>query len=89
MPNELTLDSAAFQEMVGQWENGGRYYVTLNITQDSNDGKIFKATVDSVEDYGDLETEPEEEVAPTTRPVAKRSPAKVTVNAKTPAPTTY
>ena len=87
MPNELNLDSAEFQEMVGQWQNGGRYYVTLNITQNANDGKNFKATVDSVEDYGDLETEAEEPAA-TAKP-AKRNPAKVTVNAKAPATTTY
>ena len=91
MPNELNLDSAEFQEMVGQWQNGGRYYVTLNITQNANDGKNFKATVDSVEDYGDLEAETEEEMPMKEMPMKKKmmkSPAKVMVNAKGPT-TTY
>lgn len=87
MPSELNLDAKEFAEMVGQWRNGGRYYVTLNITQTANDGANFKATVDSVEDYGDLEPEAEEVPAPA-KP-AKRNPAKVTVNVKAPPTTTY
>lgn len=87
--NELTLDSKEFQEMTGSWQNGGQYYVTLHITQTANDGTNFKATVDSVEDYGDLETEVEEVPAPAPAKPAKRNPAKVTVNAKAPPTTTY
>lgn len=84
MPNTLTLDSKEFTEMVGAWANGGKYYVTLEITQTANDGKTFTATVDEVTDYGDSVIEEE---APAPAP-AKKSPAKVTVNAK-PSTTTY
>lgn len=72
--------------MVGAWANGGKYYVTLEITQTANDGKTFTATVDEATDYGDSAME-EETPAPAPAP-AKKSPAKVTVNAK-PSTTTY
>lgn len=89
MANQLTLDSAEFQEMVGQWQNGGKYYVTLEITQTGNDGKQFTATVDEVTDYGDSEMEHEmPEEMPMKGKMMKKSPAKVTVNAKS-TTTTY
>jgi len=57
----------AVQEMISQWEDGGKYYVTLNVTQDSGETGAF--TVDEVVDYGDaptveevVEEEAEEEV---------------------------
>lgn len=36
--------------MVKGWTDGGKYYVTLSITQDSGADGTF--TVDSVDDYG-------------------------------------
>lgn len=70
------------QDMVSQWEDGGKYYVTLEITQTSNDGKTFTATVDEVTDYGDSQAETETETPPAPAMPAKKMPAKVPVNAK-------
>lgn len=55
MPNELILDAQEYIDMVGAWEDGGVYRVELTITQAKNDGKTFKATVNEVTDYGDVE----------------------------------
>lgn len=79
MPNELILDAQQFIDMVGTWEDGGVYRVELTITQVSNDGKKFKATVDEVLDYGDSEVEVEEEhvatpPAPPRKPPVKAAP---------------
>lgn len=71
--NELTLDSKAYEEMVSKWEDGGVYRVELTITQKSNDGKAFKATVDEVTDYGDVDTEEAPPVKPA-KPSAKKEP---------------
>lgn len=57
MPNQLTLDvtDPDVSEMVANWEDGGKYTVELAITQVSNDGTTFTATVDEVMDYGEGE----------------------------------
>lgn len=71
MPDELTLDSKEYADLISEWENGGTYLVEMAITQVSNDGKIFKATVNEVTSAEDVEME--EEVKP------PKKPAKVKV----------
>lgn len=54
----------AVKEMISQWQDGGKYYVTLNVTQDS--GATGDFTVDEVVDYGEAEPmEPETETEET------------------------
>lgn len=76
MPNELILDAKQFIDMVGAWEDGGVYRVELTITQVSNDGKKFKATVNEVLDYGDAEAEVEEEPVATPPAPPRKPPVK-------------
>lgn len=73
MPNEIILDATEYAEMVGAWEDGGVYRVELTITQTKNDGKTFRATVNEVTDYGDVEPEEEEEM-PKKMPMHKKMP---------------
>lgn len=90
MPNTLTLDSQEFNEMVSQWQDGGKYYVTLEITQTGNDGTTFTATVDEVTDYGDSEMEHEMppkakgKMPPMPPMPPKKMPGKVNVKSATP-----
>lgn len=63
MADQLTL-SDAYSDMTSQWEKGGVYRVELVITQTSEPGKPFMATVDEVTDYGDVDTEESPPVKP-------------------------
>lgn len=72
--NELTLDPSEYSDLISDWENGGTYLVEVAITQTSNDGKTFKATVNEVTSAEDVEME--EEAPPAKKP-AKVPVAKV------------
>lgn len=74
MPNELTLDSKEYADLISEWSDGGTYLVEVAITQVSNDGKTFKATVNEVTSAEDVEME--EEAPPAKKP-AKVPVAKV------------
>lgn len=66
--NQLSLDES-YSDMTGGWVKGGKYRVELIVTQLSDTGQPFTATVDEVTDYGDVDTEEVvEEVAPTVKP---------------------
>lgn len=82
MADLLILEDADYSEMTGAWAKGGKYRVELTITQTSDPGQPFTATVDEVTDYGDVDTE---EVAKEVKPPAK--PAKP--SAKEPKEATY
>lgn len=63
----------AVKEMISQWQDGGKYYVTLNVTQDS--GATGDFTVDEVVDYGEAEPmEAETEEAPVEEPTESTIP---------------
>lgn len=73
MPNVLILESVPYKDMVSGWKDGETYRVELTITQESNDGKAFRASVNEVTDYGDVDTEEAPPVKPA-KPSAKKEP---------------
>lgn len=65
MADQLML-SDDYSDMYSAWTKGGTYRVELTITQTSDPGKPFVATVNEVTDYGDVEME--EERVPRAKP---------------------
>jgi hypothetical protein len=64
MPSTLILDTTDEEvaSIVSQWEQGGRYYITMEITQmDPSDSGQVRFEVDTITDHGPADVE---EVAP-------------------------
>lgn len=66
MPSTLNLDLAdpEVAEVVSQWREGGRYFITLEVVQGPTEGTMVSFPVDDITDYGPSTPEVEEEAAP-------------------------
>lgn len=75
---DLLILSEAYSDMTGEWEKGGKYRVELIITQTSDPGQPFTATVDEVTDYGDAEMDDDESRMQAVKSVQPKPSAKET-----------
>ena len=63
--SELILDESdpQVQKILAEWEDGGRYSVTITVVQKESADGMKHFDVESIDDYGDAEPAGEEEVA--------------------------